>query len=305
MMGGLTVLLFIFNFPALSSCLRVASIHGVGISPLSYCSQNGSRLPQLVSRSAFVSAFQCQPVVRPPVRGQMYAMFTGIVEVVGKVLSVDRKAQVTLWDGRQALDGFRLRVSSPVAVQECYKGCSVAVDGVCLTVTHFSDSESFFDADISPETIRRSNLGSLAKGSLVNIERAAKIGQARNSGHQVQGHIDGRGKIVQRFMDGTSIVLTIQYPDQPSTENGYQEGMIVQKGFVAIDGISLTITDVNKEKQTFSVMLVPHTQQHVALGAKGVGDAVNIEIDIMGKYVAAMVSKLGMANKSSNASSSS
>ena len=296
------------------------------------------------------------PVKRHFRRGECYAMFTGIVEDVGKVVGVERDAEVCGWDGRRYKGALRIRVKSDVGVRGCYEGCSVAVNGVCLTVTKFnnwnknvdntnnekasrsdenrmedSDSrlpENSFETDITPETIRRSNLGFLEVGDFVNIERAALINSnnvirsegekageegSRNSGHNVQGHVDTVGKIISVWNDGEAKGLKIQYRninhqtninsqnctvENLRNSNDEHTGLVVEKGFVALDGISLTVTEV--EGDCFSIMLIPHTQHHTTLSTKTIGDLVNIEFDIFGKYVAAMAKNHKNAEVRSN-----
>eukprot|EP00921_Rhytidocystis_pertsovi_P020606 GHVQ01032884.1.p1 GENE.GHVQ01032884.1~~GHVQ01032884.1.p1 ORF type:complete len:627 (+),score=143.22 GHVQ01032884.1:571-2451(+) len=293
--------------------------------------------------------------------------------------------------------GKRIVIRSSKAIEDCFEGCSIAVNGVCLTVTHFNPSSSFnsthppplpkstaaasaastvshvlvngsclpsdsFSVDISPETLKRTNLGYLLVDDKVNIERAANIG-GRNSGHYVQGHVDGKGEIIYKQMVGGAIVIKVRYPcdntqghntqghntqghntqghntqghntqggvkpccgacggggcggnrrstadtaaaaddattatssatsDASATASASSGGsvgsgieMIVEKGFVAVDGVSLTVTEVNRDDEWFTVMLVPHTQKHITLPNKKVGEIVNIEVDVMGKYV--------------------
>lgn len=189
-------------------------------------------------------------------------MFTGIVEEVGKVVSIQRG-----------------RLSAVLTVQASYvlegtkEGDSIAVNGVCLTVT--SLSRYSFSADVMHESLDRSSLGSLSPGSPVNLERAMAA-DGRFGGHIVSGHVDGTGTIRSIQRDDNAIWYTIEAP--PSVLR-----YIVEKGSVAIDGISLTVAKVTED--SFSVSIIPHTSAHTALSSKRTGDVVNLENDIIGKYV--------------------
>jgi len=189
-------------------------------------------------------------------------MFTGIVEAVGTVRLVDARPGQTVLSLRapEIRDGLAL-------------GDSVCVDGACLTVTDL-DPEGF-TVGLAPETLRRTALGSVIEGSRVNLERAVPVG-GRLGGHVVQGHVDGVGRIAGLRPEGDSVIVTIEVGEQMSR-------YIVEKGFVALDGISLTVT--GRDDRHFSVALGPYTQTHVSLSGKQVGDPVNIEVDVLAKYV--------------------
>lgn len=166
--------------------------------------------------------------------------------------------------------------------------CSICVSGVCLTATALDFDHMQFKVGLAPETLRRTYFTSLQPGDKVNLERASEIG-GRNSGHFVQGHVDGTGQIVKQFPDQDSLWFHVQVaPDLLK--------YIVPKGFVAVDGTSLTVVDVNTQESWFSFMLVDYTQKHVILPSKQVGDFVNIEVDVLGKYsesaLAALVPRL-------------
>lgn len=195
-------------------------------------------------------------------------MFTGIVEEVGSVRSLDRRGEsVTLSvRGSRVLEGLGL-------------GDSVAVDGVCLTVAEL-DPEGF-TVGLAPETLRRTAFSSVTDGTRVNLERALRV-QDRFGGHIVQGHVDGVARIIGSQPDGDSILLTL---DAPARLAPY----IVEKGFVALDGISLTVT--GSEGTVFSVALVGYTQNHVALVDKGMGGLVNVEVDVIAKYVESLLAQ--------------
>lgn len=190
-------------------------------------------------------------------------MFTGIVEELGTVIALERKGEAA-----------RLTVSAKAVIDDLRPGESIAVDGVCLTVvTRLGQT---FSADLSPETLHRSTLGGLKAGDRVNLERPLRFGD-RLGGHLVLGHVDGVGTIVQVTPLGDGYLFRFTYPPE-------LEGLLVFKGSIAVDGISLTIADL--EPGFFSVAVIPHTFQVTTLGVKRVGAKVNLEADILGKYVA-------------------
>ena len=186
-------------------------------------------------------------------------MFTGIVEEVGKV--------------REARPG-QLTVAAQRVLEETKLGDSIAVNGVCLTVTALSTDS--FSVDVMPETLRRTNLGTLRSGDEVNLERPLAVG-GRFGGHFVQGHIDGMGRLHSVAPEGEALLL------------GFQTGQeimryIVEKGFIAVDGVSLTVVQYNSD--SFKVSLVGYTRENTILGGRRPGDMVNLEVDIIAKYVA-------------------
>ena len=185
-------------------------------------------------------------------------MFTGIVEEIGIVKSVQSKV-ITI-EAKKIFDDLHL-------------GDSVAVNGTCLTVSSFDNK--IFNADVTQETLNRTNLGSLKNGSRVNLERAMTL-SGRFGGHIVSGHIDGVGSIKSMKKDDNAIILTIEVPRQLMK-------YIVEKGSVAVDGISLTVASLTDN--TFSIAVIPHTLKETVLYYKKEGDKVNIENDIIGKYV--------------------
>ena len=190
-------------------------------------------------------------------------MFTGLVESLVPVKSVSS-------DGT---GGCLLILAEPALVSQIAIGESIAVNGTCLTVV--SRDESSFRFECGPETLQRTNLGQLKAGDRVNVERSLKIGD-RLGGHLVTGHIDGLGQIAQRQKQGEFEMVSFSAPGQLLRQ-------IVPKGSIAVDGISLTVVDVTDD--FFSVMLIPHTLANTTLGFKAVGDTVNLETDILGKYV--------------------
>lgn len=189
-------------------------------------------------------------------------MFTGLIEDLG-----------TICELRKSADSVRLKVTTGISMHEIAIGDSIAVNGICLTVVAFGDGQ--FSADVSPETVSRSTLGSLVPGSRVNLERALCLG-ARLGGHLVSGHVDAVGSIVARVRDGNTYRFTVRVSAEV---NRY----VVEKGSVAIDGISLTVNSVTED--TFSVAVIPHTLAETTLNDRQVGSQVNIETDIIGKYV--------------------
>jgi riboflavin synthase len=186
-------------------------------------------------------------------------VFTGIVQEIGIIVSVAKD---------------RLVIAANNTLKGIQEGGSVNVNGVCLTVTSF-DSKSF-SVDIMPETIKRTNLGSLRAGDRVNLERPLAF-NGEIGGHLVQGHIDDTGRVVQVAREGGSALMMFQAKPEVMR-------YIVPKGFIAVDGTSLTVTA--KDASTFCVALVGYTLQHTILADKKQGDVVNLEVDIIGKYVA-------------------
>ncbi|WP_294750774.1 riboflavin synthase [uncultured Ruminococcus sp.] len=189
-------------------------------------------------------------------------MFTGIIEEVGTVKAVKRSGTSSF-----------IEIQAKKVLEDVHLGDSIAVNGVCLTVTHCDGS--IFRADVMNETLSRSSLGSLTTGSLVNLERAMAA-DGRFGGHIVSGHIDGTGTVSDIRNDGIAVWYTITAPHELLR-------YIVEKGSVAIDGISLTVAKVTET--SFSVSIIPHTAAQTILGTKKTGDMVNLENDIIGKYV--------------------
>ena len=189
-------------------------------------------------------------------------MFTGIVEERGEVVAVDRLE-----------DAARVRIRGPHVTSDAAPGASIAVNGVCLTVVAVADG--VFSADVMLETLRRSSLGALTPGDPVNLERSMALG-SRLGGHLVQGHVDGTGTILERTPGPHWEVVRISLPPDLAR-------YVVDKGSISVDGVSLTVTAVDGD--SFGVSLIPTTLAVTTLGTKGVGEAVNLEVDIVGKYV--------------------
>ncbi len=190
-------------------------------------------------------------------------MFTGIVEEVGAVESATPS---------------RLTVSASKVVADLKVGDSICINGTCLTAT--STTEAGFTADVVPETLRRTNLGSLVSGDPVNLERSMAIGD-RFGGHIVQGHVDATGEVASIEKEGDALLVNFS---APASIMRY----VVEKGFVAVDGTSLTV--VNCGAQSFTVTIIPHTRDNTVFASRKVGDRVNLEADIIAKYVERMAS---------------
>lgn len=195
-------------------------------------------------------------------------MFTGIIEELGCVKSIRKGAASAV-----------LCIEAPSILADTRIGDSIATNGVCLTVT--SNDGNSFTADVMHETLRRSSLGQLVAGSKVNLERAMALGE-RFGGHIVSGHIDGTGKILRIERDDNAYWYSVSAPQSILR-------LIIEKGSVAIDGISLTVAAV--ERDSFKVSVIPHTRAVTNLGSKKPGDTVNLENDIIGKYVEALMRK--------------
>ena len=186
-------------------------------------------------------------------------MFTGIIEEIGKVSSASTTKLVI--SARQVVDGIKL-------------GDSIAINGACLTVTDFDRAS--FSVDVMPETLQRTNLGQLTAGDGVNLERPTPLG-GQLGGHLVQGHIDDIGRIISMEWEGEALLFRFEAPPEVMRYT-------TPKGFITVDGISLTITE--KDNSSFQVSVVEYTRQNTTLGSRKVGDVVNLEVDIIAKYVA-------------------
>ncbi|MFC9942582.1 riboflavin synthase [Streptomyces pratensis] len=189
-------------------------------------------------------------------------MFTGIVEELGEVTAVEKLD-----------DASRFRLRGPVVTEGAKHGDSIAVNGVCLTVVDLADDE--FTADVMAETLNRSSLGALAAGSRVNLERPMALG-GRLGGHIVQGHVDGTGHIVERVPSENWELVKISLPAGLTR-------YVVEKGSITVDGVSLTVVDAGPDH--FTISLIPTTLALTTLGIKEPGDPVNLEVDVLAKYV--------------------
>ena len=200
-------------------------------------------------------------------------MFTGIVEELGVVAKISNNA---------------MTVQASKVTEDLKLGDSIAVNGTCLTAVNFSRTE--FSVDLSPETMRRTSLGQLSEGSPVNLERAL-LASDRMGGHIVQGHVDGTGRVMSSRVDGDSIIFRIRVPKRL---NPY----IVEKGFIAVDGISLTV--VKRGASSFTLAVIPYTLKNTSLASVSIGDRVNLEADILAKYVESLLDrKYGSEDKKS------
>ncbi|WP_326954708.1 riboflavin synthase [Amycolatopsis sp. NBC_01286] len=186
-------------------------------------------------------------------------MFTGIVEEIGEVVAVE-----------QVTNAARLRVRGPLVTSDAGHGDSIAVSGVCLTVVDVADGE--FTVDVVNETLQRSSLAKVAVGDRVNLERATPAG-GRLGGHIMQGHVDGTGVFLSRDENG---VTTFALPEHLAR-------YVVEKGSIAVDGISLTVAAITGDR--FAVALIPTTLEVTTLGGREAGDLVNLEVDVVAKYV--------------------
>lgn len=189
-------------------------------------------------------------------------MFTGIVEEMGRLVSLDMKA-----------DSGIITIEAEKVLEDARLGDSIAVNGVCLTARDFGDGS--FSADVMPETLRKTNLGNLKPGSYVNLERALSL-SARLGGHLMLGHVDATGKVTSIQPEGNAVVYTITAPEEIRR-------YLLAQGSVGVDGISLTLARLQRE--SFSISLIPHTLKVTTLGQNGVGYRVNLEADVIGKYV--------------------
>ncbi|ULA65291.1 MAG: Riboflavin synthase [Nitrospira sp.] len=200
-------------------------------------------------------------------------MFTGIVEEMGAVISVEK-----------TLAGTRMTLLASAVMSDLKIGDSVSVNGICLTAV--SRHESSFAVEVSPETLSVTTLGLLTAGTPVNLERAMKLSE-RIGGHLVAGHVDGVGTIRSRQQDGNAVVFTIEAPQDILK-------YCVVKGSITVDGISLTINDVTNHG--FSIAIIPHTAKVTTLGLKQVNDSVNLESDLIGKYVERLLQERGQVS---------
>ena len=194
-------------------------------------------------------------------------MFTGIVEAQGRVTGIEQENPF-----------IRLKITTNLDLSDVKQGDSVSVDGVCLTATVWDTSTSEFIVDVSPETLRVTTLAGLKIGSHVNLEKALRMG-SRIGGHMVAGHIDCVGRIFEKRSSGPGFLMGI------SVDSGRY---LIEKGSVAVDGVSLTINRVQGDR--FWVMLIPYTSQITGLTPKRINDRVNVEFDLVGKYIEKLIS---------------
>ncbi|GAA0324479.1 riboflavin synthase [Actinoallomurus spadix] len=193
-------------------------------------------------------------------------MFTGIVEELGEVIALE-----------PAGDSARLTVRGPLVVSDAAHGASIAVNGVCLTVTDLKGDT--FTVDVMKETLDRSSLAALEPGSPVNLERPVRPAD-RLGGHIVQGHVDGVGRVVSREPGDRWEVVTVELPRRLAR-------YVAEKGSITVDGVSLTVVEARDD--AFTIALIPTTLELTTLGRKGPGDPVNLEVDVVAKYVERLV----------------
>ncbi|MEV6564841.1 riboflavin synthase [Streptomyces kronopolitis] len=199
-------------------------------------------------------------------------MFTGIVEELGEVVAVEDLG-----------DSSRFRLRGPLVTEDAKHGDSIAVNGVCLTVVDTADGE--FSADVMAETLHRSSLGALSAGSRVNLERPMALG-GRLGGHLVQGHVDGTGTLVERIPGEHWEIVKVALPAALSR-------YVVEKGSITVDGVSLTVVDAADDY--FTISLIPTTLALTTLGLKKAGDPVNLEVDVLAKYVERLLGRGAVA----------
>ncbi|MGW7419539.1 riboflavin synthase [Streptomyces sp. NPDC054813] len=201
-------------------------------------------------------------------------MFTGIVEELGEITAVENLG-----------DASRFRLRGPVVTEGAQHGDSIAVNGVCLTVVEHEGDE--FTADVMQETLKRSSLGALDVGSRVNLERPTAVG-SRLGGHIVQGHVDGTGQVLSRTPSENWEIVKVSLPADLAR-------YVVEKGSITVDGISLTVVEAGPDY--FTVSLIPTTLDLTTLGLKQPGDPVNLEVDIVAKYVERLLASAQGAGK--------
>ncbi len=201
-------------------------------------------------------------------------MFTGLVETIGTV-----SALTDLDPSTSGGNGTSLTISNCTSIlSDALLGDSISVNGTCLTVTELDDSKESFKVGVAPETLRRTNLGALKEGSRVNLERAV-LGSTRMGGHFVQGHVDTVAGIVSVTPDGNALTFRLKPREKEVLR------YVVEKGYITLDGASLTITNVNDAEGWFEIMLIAYSQERVVMANKKEGEEVNVEIDIVGKLV--------------------
>jgi riboflavin synthase len=197
-------------------------------------------------------------------------MFGGLIEEMGAVSVLNK-----------SLAGTRLTIIASKVMEDLAVGASVSVNGTCLTVVTRTDQD--FSVDVSPETLQVTTLGNLTTGSPVNLERAMKLNE-RIGGHMVAGHVDGIGTLRGRHQEGNALILEVEAPKEILR-------LCVTKGSITVDGISLTINSVTDK--SFCLSIIPHTAKVTTLGLKQIGDQVNLESDLIGKYVDRLLQERG------------
>lgn len=220
----------------------------------------------------FITSHRPKTHLRNRPHNPIRCLFTGIVEEMGHVKQL----------GVTEHGGFDLKIGAKTVLEGVSLGDSIAVNGACLTVTQFDTQISEFTVGLSPETLRKTSLVELSPGSPVNLERAVQP-TSRMGGHFVQGHVDGTGEIVSMEAEQDALWVKVKAAKELLK-------YVVPKGFIAVDGTSLTVVDVFDEEDCFNLMLVAYTQQKIVIPLKKVGQKVNLEVDILGKYVERLLS---------------
>ncbi|KAI0307949.1 Lumazine-binding protein [Multifurca ochricompacta] len=203
-------------------------------------------------------------------------MFTGLIEHLGTVSAIELDSR-----------GCTLTISDTGPILgDCHVGDSIAVNGACLTVTKFDAQQNggWFEVWLANETLERTDLGERKVGDQLNLERAMGP-HVRFGGHFVQGHIDDTATLISKTPDGDSLRLLFQLNETTTPTRPTLLPYLIPKGYVTVDGTSLTLTEVDDGKRTFGIMLIQHTQEKITLGRKDIGSKVNIEVDMVGKYV--------------------
>ncbi|CAL9012530.1 unnamed protein product [Prunus brigantina] len=238
------------------------------VASRTHCNFNAIFKPSTLT--LFISTQRLQAHIKSPPRNTIRCLFTGIVEEMGQIKQLGENG------------GFDMKIGAKTVLEGVHLGDSIAVNGTCLTVTEFDTQLSDFTVGLSPETLRKTSLIELKPGSLVNLERAVQP-TSRMGGHFVQGHVDGTGEIVSMDPEGDSLWIKVKASKELLK-------YVVPKGFIAVDGTSLTVVDVFDKEDSFNFMLVAYTQQNVVIPLKKVGQKVNLEVDILGKYVERLLS---------------
>ncbi|BFG25255.1 hypothetical protein CerSpe_115290 [Prunus speciosa] len=240
------------------------------VASRTHCNFNAIFKPSTLT--LFIPTQRPHAHIKSPPRNTIRCLFTGIVEEMGQIKQL----------GTAENGGFDMKIGAKTVLEGVHLGDSIAVNGTCLTVTEFDTQLSDFTVGLSPETLRKTSLIELEPGSLVNLERAVQP-TSRMGGHFVQGHVDGTGEIVSMEPEGDSLWIKVKASKELMK-------YVVPKGFIAVDGTSLTVVDVFDKEDSFNFMLVAYTQQNVVIPLKKVGQKVNLEVDILGKYVERLLS---------------
>ncbi|KAL3653265.1 hypothetical protein CASFOL_002946 [Castilleja foliolosa] len=263
--------------------ISAAHLNTSSISRISFAPSSGTNVSpstQLFRQPPLSSLFSVKPTHRPKStpKNTITSLFTGIVEEMGTIKQLGFSDQA-----KEEGDSFTMRIAGKIVLEDIHLGDSISVNGTCLTVTHYDAVSSEFSVGLSPETLRKTNLGELEPGSWVNLERAVSP-TTRMGGHFVQGHVDGTGEIVDMTSEGDSLWVKVRVESKELLR------FIVPKGYIAVDGTSLTVVDVFDDESCFNLMLVAYTQQKIVIPMKKIGQKVNLEVDVMGKYVERLLS---------------